>query len=87
MSTVSASEAGTRFGEILERVARGEEILIMRHDTPVARIIPVGQPPSAQVDRAAAQPIELRSRIQARRRGRPTLSDAEVHAAIEQGRR
>ena len=46
MSTVSAFEAKTRFGELLERVARGEEIVITRHDRPVARIVPEGQPRS-----------------------------------------
>jgi len=42
MATVSAFEAKTRFGESLERVTRGEEIVITRHDRPVARIVPEG---------------------------------------------
>ena len=42
MATVSAFEAKTRFGELLERVTRGEEIVITRHDKPVARIVPEG---------------------------------------------
>ena len=42
MGTVTALEAKTRFGELLERVARGEEIVITRHDKPVARMIPEG---------------------------------------------
>jgi len=40
MASISAFDAKTRFGELLERVARGEEIVITRHDRPVARIIP-----------------------------------------------
>ena len=42
MNTVTALEAKTRFGELLDRVARGEEIVITRHDKPVARIVPEG---------------------------------------------
>ncbi|MBY0275369.1 type II toxin-antitoxin system prevent-host-death family antitoxin [Candidatus Binatia bacterium] len=87
MSTVTAFEAKTRFGEILERVARGEEIVITRHDKAVARIVPEGRPRSSQVERAAARLVELRGRIRARTRGRATLTDDEVRAAIEQGRR
>ena len=37
MSKVTAFEAKTRFGELLERVARGEEVVITRHDKVVAR--------------------------------------------------
>ncbi len=35
MARVSAFEAETRFGELLERVTNGEEIVITRHDKPV----------------------------------------------------
>ena len=42
MASVTAFEAKTRFGELLERVARGEEVVITRHDKPVARLIPEG---------------------------------------------
>jgi prevent-host-death family protein len=42
MATITAFEAKTRFGELLERVTRGEEIVITRHDKPVARIVPEG---------------------------------------------
>jgi antitoxin (DNA-binding transcriptional repressor) of toxin-antitoxin stability system len=36
MAKVAAFEAKTRFGELLERVAQGEEVAITRHDRPVA---------------------------------------------------
>ena len=42
MAKVTAFEAKTRFGELLERVAKGEEVVITRHDKPVARLIPEG---------------------------------------------
>lgn len=39
--SVGAYEAKTRFSQLLERVAAGEEITITRHGSPVARLIPV----------------------------------------------
>ena len=42
MSKVTAFEAKTRFGELLERVSRGEEVVITRHDKVVARLVPEG---------------------------------------------
>jgi antitoxin (DNA-binding transcriptional repressor) of toxin-antitoxin stability system len=39
MPTVSAFQAKTRFGESLDRVGRGEAIVITRHDKPMARFI------------------------------------------------
>lgn len=44
MSIVTAFQAKTRFGELLDRVARGEEVVITRHAKPVARIVPEGRP-------------------------------------------
>jgi prevent-host-death family protein len=35
MESVTALEAKTRFGQLLERVARGEEVIITRYDKPV----------------------------------------------------
>lgn len=45
MAKVTAFEAKTRFGELLERVAKGEEVVITRHDKPVACLIPEGAAP------------------------------------------
>ncbi|MFO1019636.1 MAG: type II toxin-antitoxin system prevent-host-death family antitoxin [Planctomycetales bacterium] len=38
---VGAYDAKTRFSELLDRAAGGEEITITKHGTPVARLIPV----------------------------------------------
>lgn len=86
MGVVTAFEAKTRFGEILERVARGEEIVITRHEKPVARIVPEGRRSREQVRRAVADLHALRSAIATRSRGRAKLSDKEVRTAIDHGR-
>ena len=39
-NSVGAYEAKTRFSQLLERVAAGEEITITRHGNPVARLVP-----------------------------------------------
>ena len=87
MSSMTAFEAKTRFGELLERVSRGEEIGITRHDKPVARVIPEGQQSLEQVQLAVAQLKALRERIHERTRGEKALTDAEVRSAIAEGRR
>jgi prevent-host-death family protein len=70
MATITAFEAKTRFGELLERVSRGEEIVITRHDQPVARIVPEGK---------------LQQEIAKRNRSKP-ISDKEIRDAINEGR-
>jgi prevent-host-death family protein len=84
MAKVSAFEAKTRFGELLDRVSKGEEVVITRHDKPVARMVPEGVPRLDQVRRAVAGLRELQQQI--RRRSRARLSDRQVRSAIERGR-
>ena len=85
MATVSAFEAKTHFGSILDRVADGEEIVITRHDKPVARMIPEGRESLASVRDAVAGLRGLRARM-AKRRGYKAPTDAELKAAVNQGR-
>ena len=84
MATVSAFEAKTRFGELLDRVSRGEEVVITRHDKPVARLVPEGAPRLDEVRRTVAGLRALQQRI--RRRSKTKLLDREVRSAIEEGR-
>ncbi len=85
MTTISAFEAKTRFGELLDRVCRGEEIVITRHDKAVARIVPEGRPSLAQVRQAVEGLRELR-REMAKRPGFKPLTDEEIREAIDEGR-
>lgn len=43
MITVGAFEAKTKLSELLDRVERGEEIVITRHGKTVARMVPESQ--------------------------------------------
>lgn len=84
MATVTAFEAKTRFGELLERVSRGEEVVITRHDRPVARLVPEGTQRLDEVRRSVEGLRDLQQRI--RRRSKVKLTDREVRAAIDRGR-
>lgn len=86
METISALNAKTNFGAILDRVAAGEEIVITRHDKPVARLVPEGRASRESVREAVRGLKELQARIASRKGFRP-LSDAEIRSAINEGRR
>ena len=86
-TSVTALEAKTRFGKLLDRVSRGEEIVVTRHDKPVARIIPEGGASLRDVRAAVAGLRDLRRSIATRRRGKPKLTSAQIKSLIEEGRR
>lgn len=60
MITVGAFEAKTHLSSLLERVERGEEVLITRHGKPIARLVPAAAADRAQVDEAIAKLKALR---------------------------
>lgn len=86
MTTVTALEAKNRLGKLLDRVARGEEIVITRHDKPVARMVPEGGRQLGTIRQGVSELKQLQEKIRERAKGTPTLSDAEVRLAIEEGR-
>jgi prevent-host-death family protein len=87
MASVTAFEAKTRFGQLLERVVRGEEVIITRHDKPVARLIPEGRPRLESVREAISELRQLRERIAKRTSGKPKLTIDDLKSAVGEGRR
>jgi prevent-host-death family protein len=81
---MTAFEAKTHFGELLARVAKGEEVVITRHDKAVARVVPEGRTRIDEVVQAVAGLRALQQRIRARSKAK--LSDREVREAIDIGR-
>lgn len=79
MATVGAYEAKTHLSELLERVARGEEITITKHGRPVAVLAPVGRRGVPNTRTAVEQ---LRRFGDGR-----TLGDLSLRDMIEEGRR
>ncbi len=79
MRTVGTFEAKTHLSQLLEEVAKGERIVITRHGTPVAMLVP-----SEDSDRRHVKPtVEA---ILAFRRGR-SLGGMSIAAMVREGRR
>lgn len=79
MITVGAFDAKTHLSTLLERVARGEEVVITRHGKPVARLIPETAAQRADMD-------AIIGRLKAARAG-ITLGDLDWKALRDEGRR
>ncbi|HWE49062.1 MAG TPA: type II toxin-antitoxin system prevent-host-death family antitoxin [Bryobacteraceae bacterium] len=86
METVSALDARTHMGKLLDRVARDEEIVITRHDKPVARIVPEGRSTTESLRETVTALRMLRAKAAHRTTARP-ISDAEIRSAISQCRK
>jgi prevent-host-death family protein len=86
MATVPAFEAKTKFGELLDRVLEGEEIVITRHEKPVARLIAEGARNLADIRRAAEGLEALQKEIAESGKGKE-LSWSEFKSAVEEGRK
>lgn len=83
---VGAHEAKTRLAELLDRVERGEEIVITRHGRPVARLTRTGPGHDVGAARAAASALgRLRAEIAADGGGAFSLD--ELLALRDEGRR
>jgi prevent-host-death family protein len=60
MDTVGSFDAKTNFSALLERVERGEQIIITRRGKPVARLVPIAKSAKGEVSEAMAKLLELR---------------------------
>jgi prevent-host-death family protein len=76
---IGAFEAKNRFSELLERVGRGAEITITKHDRPVAKLVPFGEGAGAARRTAAAELKALRKRY--------SLKGVTARELIDTGRR
>jgi len=60
MNAVGDAEARAKFSELLDRVGRGEEIVITRGGKPAARLVPAqGAPKPAGKKATAAELLEI----------------------------
>lgn len=62
MREIGAFEAKNTLGALLDRVEKGEEIIITRHGKPVARLVSSGGGLDRAKSRAAADRIRARAR-------------------------
>ncbi len=61
MHSVGLFEAKTHLSELVARAERGEEVVITRHNRPVARLVPVVAAAADAPDRRAAVDALLRA--------------------------
>ncbi len=78
MLTVGAFEAKTHLSSLLERVERGEHVLITRHGKAIAKLVPAEAVDRADVEAAIARLKELRAGT--------TLGDVSWKALRDEGR-
>jgi prevent-host-death family protein len=81
MTTVGIFEAKNRLSELVDRAARGEEIVITRRGEQVARLMP------PQASDALVQAQALAARIRKSRAGQKLGGGASIRELIEEGRR
>ncbi|MCB1100550.1 MAG: type II toxin-antitoxin system prevent-host-death family antitoxin [Verrucomicrobiae bacterium] len=81
---ISSHEAKTRFGELLSRVERGEEVIITRREMPVARIIPEGRPSHAELSQLVERVKQRRGERLLNPDGLPRISMRDL---VEDGRK
>lgn len=89
MTTIGIFEAKNRLSELVERAARGEEIVISRRGKQVARLLPLDAPDSHAAARARARALAQRIRRSRQAYGstRAPGDRASLRDLIEEGRR
>ncbi len=80
-TTVPLAEAKNKLSELIDRVSRGEEFVITRHETEIARLVPAKRS-SLEESRRAVEAIK------SLRAAKPVkVTTAEILAWKSQGRR
>ncbi len=54
MESIGLFEAKTHLSELIARAERGEEVVITRHNKPVAKLVPIGRAPGDDAQRRLA---------------------------------
>lgn len=80
MSRVALTYAKAHFSELAERCARGEEIIVTRHEMPLVKLVPAQQPSREQIKALFAEMDQMRSGVRLGKR----LSIAKLR---DEGRR
>ncbi|GCL61624.1 type II toxin-antitoxin system Phd/YefM family antitoxin [Pseudaquabacterium pictum] len=87
MESIGLFEAKTHLSELIARAERGEEVIITRHNKPVAKLVPINEVPAdliARRRRALAELQDIGRRMVAR--GGP-ITIEEILQWRDEGRR
>lgn len=87
METVGLFEAKTHLSELVARAEQGEEVIITRHNKPVAKLVPISEVPASLVEkrRRALEQLQAIGRGVAERGG--PLTREEILDWVHEGRR
>jgi len=77
--TVATEESAIRLGDLVDRLAGGEQVTITRQGVPVAELIPVPEPPKRTPAEAVAHLKELRKGVR--------LNGLTIRELIDEGRK
>ena len=78
-ASVGAFEAKNTFSQLLERVRHGAEVVITKHDRPVAKLVPMSSPAKADRKRTTTELRALSKRY--------SLKGLSLRELIDEGRR
>ncbi len=81
MATMGLAEAKNKLSELLDRVERGEEFTITRHDEAVARLVPAKRPSLEDAKKAIEAMRAMRARNSV------SVTTEEILAWKNEGRR
>jgi len=81
---IGTFEAKTKFSELLERVGRGAEIVITKHERPIARLIPYDRQTPSSLDALFGRFTEFAAKFKSGSVGSERLSYRDL---IEDGRK
>ncbi len=85
--TIGLFEAKTHFSELVSRAERGEQVVITRHNKPVAKLVPIDGITAAQLARRHAALAAIQAiGDDVAARGKPITHD-EIREWISEGRR
>lgn len=85
IASVGAYDAKAKLSALLDRVERGEEIIITRHGRPIARLVPDGEARDVRAARAAIAGLtQIRTALAAHQ---VHLTPAEIRFMRDEGRR
>lgn len=84
MERVGTYDAKNRLSELLDKVARGEEIIITRNGKPVARLV---QPEAGLSEEERSRARKAADEIRQLRKSVKPLGDIGIKELIDEGRR
>lgn len=83
MGSINISSLKNQLSAVLQRVRKGEEVLVMDRDQPVARLLPVGHATGSGDDAAFLGDLQRRGIVIAAERPRPSRRWIESHMVVD----